>query len=222
LFALEFQRVLRALHNDVEWTVFDPEAVEERNVANQVWLPGDVGKPKVAAIAKHLRNMGGKASIAKRATPADIMSLKSLPPHTLIVCAIDKVKEREQLWLAAKCHARTVLWLGLSETGDGSADWTHLPEWDNAPFKSSLIAQGNAEAMGALPKRPPCELIKFRSAGMNLALAGVKAAVLYLFGQDFDRVTGAAERDALRWLSEWDSTVTGHSLRITFDTEGAS
>ncbi len=38
-------------------TIYDPDAVERHNVDNQVYLPGDVRKAKVKALARYLRGL---------------------------------------------------------------------------------------------------------------------------------------------------------------------
>jgi len=215
LFTEELAKWSRALHLDMTMDVCDPDTVSERNVANQLFTPADVGIHKVNVVGQRLwdYNVGGD-SFTKLLTPET--SDEILAGADIYVCAVDNIKARQLMWTKSIQNDVPLLNLGVSQQGTGSVDWTCMSNGiDTNPFG---LTQGQTEeqlaAYGQLnAELPPCELVGFRGVGLNMALAATKS-LLILWGWDPEMVVHKTKGQQAPWgtFTTWLARTDGHSL----------
>lgn len=200
-----------ALHEPYQFSLYDPDVVEERNAANQLWTPDDAGKPKVEVLGQRVLHYPG---LATQLFPEKIVQGNSawLEEADVLICAVDNIPTRQLLWKFSVAKAVPLLNVGISQGGTGAVDWTY-EEIDTNPFAVSQGAtEEELERWGKVDKLPPCELVGFRGLGLNMALAATKALFI-LQGWD---VEGHVHRPGRKapWgsFTTWQASQAGHSL----------
>lgn len=190
LFAEEVNKHAYALHEPLTWLFVDGDSVEDRNIANQGFDYVAVGKNKAAVLAERAKKYAHQATaLRKRITKLPVWQADFL------VDAVDNIETRQMLWREAIRTGLPLLHLGISRGGTGLVSWT-VPQQKLDTFPLSPVALLGRE----IPKDPddalpPCELIKFRSLGLQVASAGATAlfAALGLNGPErFDSWTAGS------------------------------
>jgi len=223
LFAEEVSKWSRALKLDMSWAVYDPDTITDRNVANQLWSPQQIGMQKAEVmgdrIGSYMEEWEGKLQVhPEKMVDETLMWLKDAD---VVVCAVDNVPTRQLLWKFSIASGIPLLSLGISQEGSGNVDWTAFAHGvDTNPFS---MAQPHTEEEIAkatkLDHLPPCELITFRGLGLNIAVAATKA-LLILDGWDPEGVVHTPKQKG-PWgtFTTWQATPQGHSLLQVFTSK---
>ena len=111
-------------------TIMDGDSVEERNLPHQPFAAEDVGKPKVEALTRQLRDAGVTEIRHERCVPnvtlvavAENFSADTdLSEYDLVVVAVDREEPRRLV------HENAEAWLDLRCRGDGFLMWSHLDD----------------------------------------------------------------------------------------------
>lgn len=215
LFAEELAKWSLGLHLAPDIDLFDPDDVEERNVANQLFNLDDIGMGKVHAVGRRLESYGMLTSEMPVPIEADNADT-ALQGADIIVCAVDNIPARQLLWSKSIAMDVPLLNLGVSQQGTGSVDWTFMSGGiDTNPFGLTQAQDDKQLAAYAKldQKLPPCELIGFRGVGLNMALAATKA-FLILYGWDPEQVVHKEKGQKGPWgtFTTWSARTDGHSL----------
>lgn len=200
-----------ALHEQYTFHLYDPNTIEERNAANQLWTPSDAGQHKVQVLAQRIARYHGQSV---QMFPEKIEQGNSawLKDADVVVCAVDNIPTRQLLWKNAITTAVPLLNVGISQGGTGAVDWTY-EEIDTNPFAVSQGASDKElERWGKVDRLPPCELVGFRGLGLNMAMAATKALFI-LQGWDVEGHVHRPGRKA-SWgtFTVWQAEQAGHSL----------
>ena len=116
-------------------TLMDGDIVEERNLPHQQFRARDVGKPKVEAITRQLRNAGISKQRGVELLPVveNFSADTDLSNYDLVVVAVDREEPRNLV------HANAKHWLDLRARGDGFVMWSY---------------QDDLRVLDSLPKLP--------------------------------------------------------------------
>jgi hypothetical protein len=216
LFIEEVAKRAFAYHEDEFFVLIDPDDIEDRNVANQIWAPDQVGMPKVMVLMHRLNAYGLQANVhAERVEESNVKDALT-PDNDIIVCAVDNIPSRQLLWKQAVAMGVPLLTMGISQGGTGSIDWTDMTKgFDTNPFSPMRLAGMSDERIAKLGKvghLPPCELVGFRGLGLNTSLAAAKALWIYK-GWDAEREVLKVPKGEAGTMSTWEST--NHLHRLT-------
>lgn len=219
LFAEEASKRAFAYHEELEFTLVDPDMIEERNVANQLWGLSDVGVSKVFALSQYIGRYGIDVGIEKEYLDKD-NSNDILLDANVLVCAVDNIAARSFIWERSVAMNLPLLTMGISQGGTGSVDWTHITRAvDTNPFSPMRLASLSEDRIAKLGKvgsLPPCELVGFRGLGLNVALAAAKA--LWIFkGFDAEKEVFPTAKGEPGTMTTWSATNNGHVMtsRVT-------
>lgn len=221
LFGEELAKWSKALKLPMSWGFYDPDVVSERNVANQLWSPADIGLGKAEALADRVGSYMGadwEGNLQVHPERVDESRLQWLKDANVIVCAVDNVPTRQLLWKFSIASGIPLMSVGISQEGTGNVDWTSfVHDVDTNPFS---LAQPQTteeiEAATKLAQLPPCELISFRGLGLNMAVAATKA-MLILDGWDPEGVVmSPKQRGPTGTFTTWQASQHGHSLLQVF------
>ena len=199
--------------------VVDFDSFEERNMANQNVRIDGVGQPKAKVVGGILSGYGVSvmADVAKL-TEENVDRL--LADSLLLVSAADNYPCRLLLWQEAIKTGTPLLTLGVSQQGTGQVDWTLGTEFDSWSLSPVALGSRKPPTEMILPTLKPCDLIALRGLGLNTALAGAKAAMIY-FGKDAEKYFGDAPPD-IGTLTTWATTNASHKMleALSFDEAG--
>lgn len=221
LFAEELAKRAMALHVHTTIDLFDPDVVSDRNVANQLYNPDEIGMEKGQALGNRLIPYHVMGDFYNTMVTADTQLMGD--GADILVCAVDNIKARQLLWSKSVQHSVPLLNLGVAQNGIGSVDWTYLPAGiDTNPFAlTQAQTDKQIEDWGKLDAAlPPCELVGFRGVGLNMALAASKAFMI-LFGWDAEQVVHKEKGQMAPWgtFTTWLARNDGHSLVQTMQAK---
>jgi hypothetical protein len=212
LFVEEVAKRSFAYHEPVTLRLIDPDKVEERNSANQLWDPSDAGALKVNCLGSRL----SRYSLDYYTFPMRLTedSAKELLYGTqLLVCAVDNIPTRVLLWQMSVALDIPLLSMGISQGGTGGVEWTYLSKMvDTNTFSPARLALvKDVEALGKVEHLPPCELVGFRGLGLNVALSAAKALWIYI-GWDAERDAHPTGHGDPGKMTMWEASNYGHKL----------
>ena len=112
------------MQSGVSITLMDGDIVEERNLPHQQFRTRDIGKPKVEAIVRQLRNAGISKQRGVELLPVveNFSAETDLSKYDLVVVAVDREEPRRLF------HENAEAWLDLRCRGDGFLMWSHLDD----------------------------------------------------------------------------------------------
>ena len=210
LFAEEVAKRWFAFEDRLGLLLVDDDTVDERNPANHLFTPRSAGGAKTDELAGRLAEYPNVAVEALSARVDATHPIPGLDDYDLLVDAVDNLPTRQWLWeLGIK--GTPVLHLGVSQVGTGAVEWT-LNDYDTfglSPVALMQFSDKQQAGLVALKTLKPCELIAFRGLGLNVALAGAKAAGI-AFNIDPEHTV---EPHAQSALTSWTASNLGHSLR---------
>lgn len=220
LCALELTKRLWAFEEPCEWLLVDGDKVDERNPANQIFNPGDIGRSKSEVLGEALQRYSKvvelcctKVGQTQDGRKADEYLL--FDNASLVIDAVDNIPTRQWLWEAALRTKIPVMHLGVGEDGNGVVQWTVAePFYDTfslAPTQLQLqgVTEEQLTKMSKVKKLKPCELVGFRGVGLNLAVAGAKAAAIALYGFNPENEDGLS---GTRAYTTWSANNYAHTL----------
>jgi hypothetical protein len=73
-------------------TLYDPDVIEPHNLPNQLYRLGDIGRPKVEALADLLREFASPAVTAKQEAVA------RQPLSGVVISGVDSMASRQRIW----------------------------------------------------------------------------------------------------------------------------
>lgn len=199
----------------------DFDTWEERNAANQhvnVYTASS-NEYKAETCGKYVEGYPDYdiEVITEKLTPKNAKDL--LDGSTLIIDAVDNIPTRQLLWGFAKSgRAGPCLHVGISRKGDGIINWSS-PGFDTFPFNPASVAGRKLAEQDF--KEPPCEMYKYRAAGMSLIQTTAKA-VSFFFGRDPWKILG---KDLVEkgMMTVWQTDDQGYDLILedyTLDEDG--
>jgi len=153
----------------------------------------------------YLRNEA--EAVTEKLTPLNAKEL--LGDTVLVIDAVDNIPTRQILWGLAKGGSTgPCMHTGISRKGDGMINWS-APNFDTFPFNPNHVM--GRELVPQDFREPPCEMYKYRTAGVILVQAIAKATALY-FGRDpWGIFEGSAEPGD---MTCWNSDLGGCALLI--------
>lgn len=213
LFVEEAAKRAFAYHEDVGIKLIDPDNIEARNAANQIWTPDQETAPKVMVLMNRLNayNLEAQTHIER----LEENNTQLLNNTNLLVCAVDNIPTRQLLWKQSVARDIPLLTMGISQGGTGNVDWTYLSKGhDTNPFSPMRLASMNEERIanfGKIATLPPCELVGFRGLGLNTSLAAAKALWIYK-GWDAEKHVYVNAQGEPGTMTTWEATNMGHKL----------
>jgi len=108
----------------VSLTLMDGDIVEERNLPHQRFATDDLGKPKVEALVRQLRDFGITEERGVKLVPVakNFSEDTDISNYDLVVVAVDREEPRRLV------HENAGAWLDLRCRGDGFLMWSHLDD----------------------------------------------------------------------------------------------
>jgi len=105
----------------VSLTLMDGDIVERRNLSHQQFAEDDVGKPKVEALVRQLRDIGitQERGIDLLPVAENFSDATDLTEYDLVVVAVDREEPRRIV------HENAEAWLDLRCRGDGFLMWSY-------------------------------------------------------------------------------------------------
>ncbi len=190
----------------------DFDVWEERNSANQNVNQEDAKKEELKAItcARYASKYSDITAepVTEKLTGANYKAL--LGDALLIIDAVDNIPTRQLLWgLAKSKQIGAVMHTGISRSGEGIINWS-TPIYDTFPFKPNDVA--GRELAPQDFKEPPCEMYKYRTAGLSL-VQGIAKATAFYFGKDPWAMFGVATPDKGQ-MTCWNTTVKGAQILV--------
>ena len=127
----------------IPFTMYDPDTIEEHNLATQAYTRRDIGRYKVDAIAKQCEDIGAENILAVaeefRATPADI-----------IVSCVDSIEARREIARAIMATDHTLDEHRPIIDGRVGAEQVEVYRYNNAQdWLGALPAQADTDPCGA-------------------------------------------------------------------------
>lgn len=189
----------------------DFDTWEDRNAANQNvnYLTALAGEPKAETCAKMASQypQNEVEAVVDKLTARNARDL--LGDTILVIDAVDNIPTRQLIWGMAKGGSTgPCMHTGISRKGDGMVNWS-APNFDTFPFNPNHVM--GRELVPQDFREPPCEMYKYRTAGVILVQAIAKATALY-FGKDpWNIFEGATEPGD---MTCWNSDLGGCELMI--------
>lgn len=209
LWTEEFAKRIYALDlpETPEMLFVDRDVYEGRNGANQLFPPDAAGRRKTRLCQRRVLHYGIEAGTLTR----DILEGEALEnlsgKDTLfVVDALDNLQARYRVWSWAQVREVPVLHLGVAASV-GHVEWSvpgKFEGWGLAPHAMRSVPSQPQAAL------PPCRLVRLRGLGLNMALAGAKAATLAM-GFDIEEMFGHG-RKVLPIYTQWEAGMTYHHL----------
>lgn len=196
----------------VKFRFIDFDTWEERNAANQNVSGNEARKEEFKAItcmrmAESYHNDITAEAITEKLTAENAAEL--LKDSTLIIDCVDNVPTRQLLWAYGKQGTvGPVMHVGISRKGEGMINWSSTV-LDTFPFNPATIAGREMKEQDI--KEPPCEMYKYRSAGLVLVQAVAMATAFYLGKDPWERLQGAVQEGL---LTCWDTNVSKTDLLV--------
>lgn len=165
------------------WRFIDFDNWEDRNAANQnvsyrVANSKELKAETCARMAMEYPHNDVEA-VTEKLTPANSNEL--LGDTALVIDAVDNIPTRQLMWGLAKGGATgPCMHTGISRKGEGIINWS-APNFDTFPFNPAAVAGRNLAPQDF--REPPCEMYKYRTAGMFL-VQGIARATAFYFGED--------------------------------------
>lgn len=214
LFVEEICKRSFAFHEEIDLKLIDPDDVQNRNVANQIFTLVDLHHSKVSVLGNRVTGYGlNVEALAERVEESNIDDL--LAETSILVCAVDNIPTRQLLWKYAVGMDLPLLTMGISQGGTGGVEWTHFSKgFDTNPFSPMRLASlsdEKVEALGEVGHLPPCELVGFRGLGLNVALAAAKALWIYK-GWDAEKHVFPEAKGEPGTMTTWEATNMSHKL----------
>ena len=161
----------------------DYDTWEERNAANQHVSQVIAKKEELKAItcARYAEaySFNKSEAITEKLTGENAKRL--IGDTILVIDAVDNIPTRQLMWGMAKAGVSgPCMHTGISRKGEGIINWSS-PKFDTFPFKPNDVAGRDLKNQDF--KEPPCEMYKYRSAGMSLVQTIAKATSFF-FGKD--------------------------------------
>jgi len=210
--AEEIPKLLYSQDRSANITFVDYDTWEDRNAANQN-VSGRVAASeeyKAETCARYANEYNGINARALNVKLTAVNAQEILSDADLIIECVDNIPTRQLLWGFALAGASgPVMHTGISRQGDGIINWSS-PTFDTFPFKPGSIAGRNLKEQDI--KEPPCEMYKYRTAGMFLVQGIAKAAAFYMGLDPWDMLEGAEEEGS---MTCWNTNTNG--IKLQFD-----
>jgi len=191
------------LELECEITLMDPDTVSSRNLISQRFYSSDVGESKVSCLAERL------GPLVKINAIEDWFSLKNLPkekPDFIIDCT-DNLEARKSIWTYAVSFGIPLL-AACSSPGNYGYVYPTLVvgdiNIDLNPFSRSYTAAPTQDEI------PPCELAKYTSLSMQIALATTKAFFLLGYALDYTDALEKGEQGLV--ITAWQCDSNSHKI----------
>jgi hypothetical protein len=193
------------------WRFIDFDKWEERNAANQnvSWEEASQQEYKAETCAK----LAGKyphndvEAVTEKLTAHNSREL--LGDSVLVIDAVDNIPTRQLMWGLAKGGATgPCMHTGISRRGDGLINWS-APNFDTFPFNPAAVMGRDLAPQDF--REPPCEMYKYRTAGVILVQAIAKATAFYMGEDPWNLIGGHAEQGD---MTCWNSNETGCHLLL--------
>ncbi len=194
-----------------QWRFIDFDKWEDRNAANQhVDYATAVSEEFKAITCAERASKYPHNEVEAVTEKLDAKNAGKLLGDTILVIdAVDNIPTRQLLWANAKGGGSgPCMHTGISRKGEGIINWSS-PVFDTFPFNPNNLA--GRELAPQDFKEPPCEMYKYRAAGMSLFQATAKATSFY-FGKDpWEMFEGTVEKGN---MTSWASNESGHQLLL--------
>jgi molybdopterin/thiamine biosynthesis adenylyltransferase len=137
-------------------TVYDPDVIEDHNLPNQTYRIGDVGKPKVEALADICRDFAGvDIKPCQQEFPLPSM------PSGIVISGVDSMKARQDIWdRAIKLNPRVQVYIEARMGAQEGRIYTVSPP--EPQYEASLYSDEEASEL-------PCTA---RATGYNAFYLG--------------------------------------------------
>jgi len=188
--------------------MYDFDTVETRNVANQLFDPLDVGKPKVDAVYDKLNSYS--IDITKHNKRIETVNDLELDDDSVIIDAVDNLGTRTLLFQVCLVKKAPVIHAAMSANGFGNVQWNAWTVKDEFVDTWSLSPRNNHKTVEEDDRViPPCELNSLRTLVFNTSMAAVNALFIY-WGADISEFvkTSTAEVSSLGTLTSWSTGIT--------------
>lgn len=192
--------------------VIDFDRWEERNAANQnVSLQTAITEEyKAETLGSYISKYSNVEPIVITDKLVGANSIDLLSNSDLIIDAVDNIPTRQLLsGLSSSGGVAPCIHLGLSRKGDGIINWSSK-NFTTFPFSPQNTAGRNLVEQDV--KELPCQMYKYRSSGMPLFQAAIKAIAFFL-GLDPWEMLGMTNRLDAGYMTCWETDGASATLR---------
>jgi molybdopterin/thiamine biosynthesis adenylyltransferase len=142
--AVEICRRSAALTLPIEINLYDFDQVEERNCFSQEFIPADIGRSKVEAVARRIDGFPNvKINVQEtKLLEKNALDCMQLDNKSIIIDAVDNIPTRQLLWSVGMQTRCPVLHVGMSQMGTGQVSWNYK-DFDTFPFSPQNMAPGD-------------------------------------------------------------------------------
>lgn len=157
----------------------DFDSVEEHNIPNQMFLPGQVDMLKVDALADTLAIAAGVQSLR---CPADLLDY--MPLNDVVISALDSMHARKDLWATVKYKTKCRLFLDARLGGQHVILYAVNPVSpdDVAGYEATLYSDEEASDL-------PCTARSVIDVGFSVAALITRAVRLHYARSPLPRTT---------------------------------
>jgi len=207
----ELPKLFYSQDHHAHFVFIDFDTWEDRNAANQNVSGRDAGQNayKAYTCVNYASSYPGitAEAITEKLDASNVS--KFLSDADLIIDCVDNIPTRQIIWgYALSGVSGPCMHTGISREGQGMINWSS-PVFDTFPFRPDSVAGRKLKNQDY--KEPPCEMYKYRTAGVILVQGIAKATAFYLGLDPWGMLDGTEEPGA---MTCWDTNINGCQLHI--------
>jgi len=207
----EIPKLLYSQDVSANFRFVDFDTWEGRNAANQNvdGVEAEDGIMKAETCARYASSYPGITSEAVTEKLTAFNAKQLLSDADLIIDCVDNIPTRQLLWgFALAGVSGPCMHTGISRQGQGIINWAS-PNFDTFPFRPDVVGGRTLKEQDI--KEPPCEMYKYRTAGVML-VQGIAKAAGFFFGLDPWNILEGAEDEGT--MTCWNIDINGCQLQM--------
>lgn len=207
----ELPKLMYSQDKTAHFVFVDYDHWEARNAANQNVSGREASAEEFKAdtCVRYASSYSGITAEAMNVKLTAGNAQEVLAGADLIIDCVDNIPTRQLLWgFALAGVTGPVMHTGISRQGDGIINWSS-PTFDTFPFKPGSVAGRNLKEQDV--KEPPCEMYKYRTAGVFLVQGIAKAAAFYMGLDPWNMLEGAEDFGS---MTCWNTNINGCNLQF--------
>jgi hypothetical protein len=207
----EVPKMVFSQDKEAHFVFVDFDRWETRNAANQnvSGTEAEAEEFKADTCSRYANSYPGVTAEAVNEKLTALNASTILSGADLIIDCVDNIPTRQLLWgFALAGVTGPVMHTGISREGDGIINWAS-PNFDTFPFRPDLVAGRDLKEQDV--KEPPCEMYKYRTAGMFLVQGIAKAAAFYMGLDPWNMLEGAEDEGT---MTCWNTNTGGCKLQL--------
>tara|TARA_R110002110_G_scaffold17889_4_gene75813 strand:+ start:720 stop:1451 length:732 start_codon:yes stop_codon:yes gene_type:complete len=208
----ELAKLLYSQDITAHFKFVDFDTWESRNAANQNVSGKEASSSGVFKSDTCAHYANAYSGITAESLPEKLTAQNAkmiLEGSDLVIDCVDNIPTRQLLWgFSRSGTVGPCMHTGISRKGEGIINWSS-PSFDTFPFRPDLVAGRTLKEQDF--KEPPCEMYKYRTAGVILVQGIAKAAAFYAGVDPWGMLDGAEEPGI---MTCWNTHINGCKLHV--------